>query len=54
MNKKGQLSKEEIKQVVMEMLKGQKKGNEIDHFGLGNENKSQLSDEDVTLITSLF
>lgn len=50
MNKKGQLSDEEIRRVVMEILKGQGKG----QLEVGDKNKNQLSDEDVNIIKSLF
>lgn len=50
MNKKGQLSEEEIRRVVMEVL--QKEGG--DKIGLGIETRSNLSHDDVDLINQLF
>lgn len=50
MNKKGEISEEEIGKVIMEILKG--KGNSDWALKLDSEN--QLSKEDVDLIKDLF
>ncbi|MEK5479592.1 hypothetical protein NYE70_22090 [Paenibacillus sp. FSL R5-0407] len=50
MNKKGQFSEDEIRRVVVGIL-----GEQISrHWGLREEKKSTLSNEDVNLINQLF